>query len=246
MRRHVVGVFNGLPEGATFVVQGYTLRISYVGGAFGNQVTLTVVSNAGLPCDAYSDVDGASPFCPSVEWMKKRGVTLGCAAGLYCPNSPTNRLQMALFMNRLGVTLTNVQAKVETAPGPFNPSGNPVLCTTADVAAASYERRTYLDAVFMGLGQGTAEINVALVGSLNGGVTWIQLGPPVPAGTVNGHWANVRVNGDRDVAPTEVMRYGLRITRLSGAGELAASRCVLRMQSGNRNPNPLPDEATEE
>jgi hypothetical protein len=234
------GAFTGLPEGATFTVQGYVLQISYVGGT-GNDVTLTVVSNSGLPCDAYSDVDAASPFCPNVEWMKKRGVTLGCAVGLYCPASPTTRLQMALFMNRLGTTLTTVPVKIEAAPGPLNPAANPVVCTTGDVAAATFERRASIDAVLMGQGQGTGEMQVEVVGSVDGGAIWVALGPPVPAGVANGRWANVRLNVDRDVAPTEVVRYGLRLTQLSGAGTLAASRCLLRLQTGNRNPNASPD-----
>jgi hypothetical protein len=148
---------------------------------------------------------------------------------------------MALFMNRLGTTLTNVPVRIETAPGPLNPAANPVVCTTGDVAAATYERRASIDAVLMAQGQGTAEINVELVGSVDGGAIWVALGPPVPAGVANGRWANVRLNVDRDVAPTEVVRYGLRLTQLAGTGTLAASRCLLRLQTGNRNPNASPD-----
>jgi hypothetical protein len=39
----ISGIFAGLPEGATFVVNGMTFRISYVGGT-GNDVTLTRVA----------------------------------------------------------------------------------------------------------------------------------------------------------------------------------------------------------
>ena len=56
-------------------------------------------------CAGFTDVDSASPFCDEVQWMKNRGVTLGCTATEYCPNQDVTRLQMALFMFRLGDTL---------------------------------------------------------------------------------------------------------------------------------------------
>jgi hypothetical protein len=93
----------------------------------------------------------------------------------------------------------------------------------------------------MGQGQGSAEINVELVGSVNAGVTWVTLGAPVPVGLADAHWANVRLNADRDVAPSEVVRYAIRVTRLSGTGTVAESRCQLRLQVSNRNPNASPD-----
>ena len=59
------------------------------------------------PCGGFTDVDDTNPahapFCDSVEWMKNRGITLGCTSTtLYCPNDPVSRLQMAAFLYRLG------------------------------------------------------------------------------------------------------------------------------------------------
>lgn len=58
------------------------------------------------PCAGFTDVDDTSPahapFCANVEWIRNRGITLGCAPGLYCPDDPVTRLQMAAFLNRLG------------------------------------------------------------------------------------------------------------------------------------------------
>jgi hypothetical protein len=54
-------------------------------------------------CAGFVDVDSVSSFCPSVAWVKSRGITLGCTdATHYCPNDPVTRLQMAAFMYRLG------------------------------------------------------------------------------------------------------------------------------------------------
>ena len=57
------------------------------------------------PCAGFNDVDSADPFCPSVQWIKARGITLGCSGSAYCPNDGVSRLQMAAFMMRLGEAL---------------------------------------------------------------------------------------------------------------------------------------------
>jgi hypothetical protein len=60
--------------------------------------------------------------------------------------------------------------------------------------------------------------------------------------TVGGRWANVRANADRDVAITEVVRYGVRLSRISGATGFSQARCVVRLLTGNRTPSVSPDE----
>jgi hypothetical protein len=58
------------------------------------------------PCAGFTDVDTSNPnqvgFCPSVEWIRNRGVTTGCGGTLYCPDADVTRLSMAAFMKRLG------------------------------------------------------------------------------------------------------------------------------------------------
>jgi hypothetical protein len=230
----VVGAFGGLPEGAVITVTGVQLQISYIGGD-GNDVTLTVFQNSGLICTPFTDVDQASPFCPNVQWMKNRGVTIGCTTTtVYCPNDPTTRLQMAVFMNRLGNVLTETPTVVEQGSAGGNPDANSVVCQTANMAAANYERHVRLDGLLMGLGDGTNQIAVEAVASVDNGANWISLTAPAAFGTVAGRWANVRVNADRDVAPTEVVRYGLRLSRISGTTSFSESRCALRLLTGNR------------
>lgn len=60
----------------------------------------------GAPCAGFTDVDDTSAFCANVAWAKNRGVTLGCAATLYCPGDPVTRLQMAAFVSRLDRVLS--------------------------------------------------------------------------------------------------------------------------------------------
>ncbi len=54
-------------------------------------------------CDGFTDVDSANAtYCPAVAYLKDRGVTLGCTGTTYCPNDFVTRLQMALFLQRMG------------------------------------------------------------------------------------------------------------------------------------------------
>lgn len=52
------------------------------------------------PCTTamFDDVPVSSPFCPWVQEMALRGVTGGCGGGSFCPSSPIDRAQMAVFL----------------------------------------------------------------------------------------------------------------------------------------------------
>lgn len=56
------------------------------------------------PCAGFTDVADNDPFCPDIGWAKNRGISQGCATGLYCPNDATTRAQMAAFLHRFGAT----------------------------------------------------------------------------------------------------------------------------------------------
>ena len=51
-------------------------------------LALPVAPALALPCAGFTDVDDTSPFCPNVEWLSNRGITLGCAA-TRCTVPPT-------------------------------------------------------------------------------------------------------------------------------------------------------------
>ena len=57
-------------------------------------------SYAPPPCTAptFSDVPCSSGFSPWIYELVRRGITSGCATGLYCPGSPNTRAQMAIFL----------------------------------------------------------------------------------------------------------------------------------------------------
>ena len=69
----------------------------------------------GGTCNGFSDVQPADSFCNASEWLANRGVTLGCAAGQYCPAQNVTRAAMALFMQRLGDALTPQYAQTTEA-----------------------------------------------------------------------------------------------------------------------------------
>jgi hypothetical protein len=45
----------------------------------------------------FADVPSTNPFCPWIEELARRGITAGCGGGNYCPLSPVDRGQMAVF-----------------------------------------------------------------------------------------------------------------------------------------------------
>ena len=139
----------------------HELRAEYVGDgsllASSGSALHTVVAVAGQHCAGFDDVDAASPFCASVEWMKNRAVSLGCAPFDYCPSADVSRLGMAAFMDRLGAALgpavvwTTVQYP-QVYPAMW-------LVCPASVPAAAYPRTVYVDAVVSGIGSAAGTLD---------------------------------------------------------------------------------------
>ena len=71
----------------------------------------------------FADVPAASPFCPFVEELFRRGVVAGCGGGNYCPGNAVTRAEMSVIVLRT-----------------LDPTLEPPACTTpvfADVPAGS-------------------------------------------------------------------------------------------------------------
>lgn len=191
------------------------------------------------PCTGFTDVDSTNAFCPNVEWLKNRAVTLGCTSTtLYCPTDPVSRLAMAAFMNRLGTALTPALLRVDAAPGAINLDATPVVCQTTDFAVTGFPRRAYADLTFTGVAAADIDIGADLVASLDGGTTWGPLNAVASRGFVpaNG-WGQVSNLGHVDLAVGDNMRFGVRMTRGAGNGtaNLTDSRCELRTLIYSRN-----------
>jgi hypothetical protein len=190
----------------------------------------TVEAVAAPPCAGFNDVDAVASVCPDVEWIKNRGVTLGCAAGLYCPNNSVRRDQMAAFMNRLGEALTPQQLLVDASPGAADLDANTVVCQTANFAVTGYPRRAYLDLAFAGMAPAAVDLAANLVMSTNSGASWTQVTTLANRGSVpaNG-WGNLANLGTQDLTVGQNVRFGVRLNRVSGSADLSDSRCNLRV-----------------
>ncbi len=201
---------------------------------------------AAQACAGFSDVLASSSFCPNVEWLKNRGVTTGCGAGTtYCPNDSVTRLQMAIFMNRLGTALTPVVLTPGTAAASaVNLAAPVVLCQTPDYAVTgaglAYPRRAYVHGT-TNLSLPTANVDgrARVLVSTNGGGTWAPLAnsdhyATLYTGSTPGQHATLTPFGWVDVNVGQTVRFGLDVTRFLGTGNVTAS-CAVHAQIGNRN-----------
>ena len=191
------------------------------------------------PCAASPTSTPRARFCPNVEWLKNRAVTLGCTSTtLYCPTDAVSRLAMAAFMNRLGTALTPAMLRVDVAPGAVNLDATPVVCQTTDFAVTDYPRRAYADLTFAGIAAADIDIGADLVASLDGGTTWGPLNAVGSRGFVpaNG-WGQVSNLAHVDLDVGDTMRFGVRMNRGAGNGtaNLTDSRCELRTLIYSRN-----------
>ena len=190
------------------------------------------------PCAGFDDVDAASAFCPNVEWIRNRAVTLGCSATQFCPDGAVSRLSLAAFVNRLGSALTPVELRTETAPGAIDLDGAAVVCQTGDAAAKTFPRHAQVDAVLAMSASADTGVGAELVMSGDGGASWT----PIVAAAHRGYapadrWGTLSTLGAVDVDAGASVRFGMRLSRggLPGSGGLADSRCSLRAQLVSRD-----------
>lgn len=97
----------------------------------------------------FTDVPSTHPYFPHIQKMKHLGITSGCTATTYCPDDPTTRGQMAVFLIRGRYGLAAGQAVPSTPVRYFTdvPSDHPYfafiqkmrdLGITAGCSATSY------------------------------------------------------------------------------------------------------------
>jgi hypothetical protein len=190
------------------------------------------------PCAGFADVDDSDaitgPFCTSVQWIKNRGVTLGCVLTpqlLYCPFDNVTRLQMAAFMKRLGDALTPIRLTNDLRPGAVDLDLNPVVCQTADFAVTNFPRTAYADATLSMSAAADVSFAGELVFSLDTGTTWTALNTQVNLGSAPANqYGSLSDIGTKDLDVGQNVRFGLRLRRggIASAVNLTDSRCQLR------------------
>jgi hypothetical protein len=195
-------------------------------------------------CGGFSDVFPTDFFCTSVEWIKNRGVTLGCAAGLYCPNDFVPRSQMSAFMERLGKSLTPTVLSVsEAADGTYDPPAR--YCITAPLTITGYPRQATANATLYNF---ASPVNKVVFGqpaySTDGGTTWLAFPGPVNGQSSGGQtYATMPMNGGPlDLAVGTTYRFAVALFTLQ-AGASTQGTCHLMVRIDNRNPTTSPLDA---
>ncbi len=75
--------------------------------AFLIRARLAIPPTQGFPfldTSSFADVAPSNPFYGSIQKMKELGITNGCSQFLYCPEEPTTRGQMSVFLTRTFLT----------------------------------------------------------------------------------------------------------------------------------------------
>lgn len=194
-------------------------------------------------CAGFNDVDAASPFCSSVQWMSNREITSGCAPGAYCPDSAVSRLAMAAFMFREGRALTPEDLARVSAQGTLNLSGSAMVACfdpARNYAVTAYPRRARLQAfanVFSASVSSVISIQPAY--SMDGGTNWT----PIPSSAVSASIYTGRtpdddrtvvVHGELDLAVGQSYLFGLIFSGAPAPASLGYY-CTVQTRIHNRN-----------
>jgi hypothetical protein len=190
------------------------------------------------PCAGFTDVDSASTFCPNVDWLKNRQITLGCTGTTYCPNDYVTRLQMAAFMNRLGAVFTPLVLSVQQFVS--NVASNQVMCVSADVPIADYRRfASAISTVSVSNANPTpVVVGARNVFSTDAGQTWQSFDSPNTGldfayqSVASGFYATVTPLGQERAIFGATFRFGVDV---SVSGTFSGVTCRLRATITNRN-----------
>jgi len=237
------------------LVGGFGVKLGNAGAAATVAVDRVVIAGTiydfeptGTPpvsnCGGFSDVTTSDIYCGAVEWLKNRAVTLGCTATTYCPNDVVTRASMALFLNRLGTTLSPLPTltQQQTASLPVVPFA--VICQTAPTGAATYARTSVAQWSVNLLDSSSGVLSsVYPVLSIDGGVNWLVYANGTAVNGGAGQWRNVAGTANADIGAGESPRFGIGVIGNSGVA-IAASQCQLNTMLINRNPAQSPLDTT--
>jgi hypothetical protein len=185
-------------------------------------------------------------YCTNAEWLKNRAITLGCGGTSYCPNDAVTRGAMALFMNRLGVTLTPSVTFYESTLGATDPGPQPVVCQSGPVSAANYPRQARMRVSMEGVGSATFVLGGRPVYSTDGGSLWQWPNNlAFRTGMTSGFWNQLTAETPINLAAGATYIFGIQLYLVSGRGTLPESRCHWTLEIDNANGTSSPfDTAT--
>jgi len=221
----------------------HVLRTLLLTGLFTLPVALLPAVVHAAPCAGFTDVDDSSSFCPNVEWLKNRSVTLGCTSTtLYCPTDLVNRLSMAAFMNRVGTALTPAFLRKRDASTTLSLATERIVCVTDPFAVTGFPRTAIVQGMLnIYTPDAGLDVRAAVVVSTDNGTTWSLSGTEGNAyGALH---SGLTPADDLSLYPTNFIdlnvgasyRFAIRATRLSGTGAVVNLYCENLVQVHNRN-----------
>lgn len=169
-------------------------------------------SAAAAPCSGFADVDSGSAFCANVEWVRNRGITLGCTATQFCPAEPVSRLQMATFMRRLGAALQPAFLNAHQYVSNVTGDGSRILCQVVADPAPVPRIATPSSVVLTYHAGAGGTVFAGLVLSEDQGATWTYwshglTGQHHPAGGIG---SQSPAAPPRDVPVGTGLRFGIK------------------------------------
>lgn len=219
------------------------MRRCLVRTAVAGMLAFSSASAVGAPCAGFSDVQDTDSFCTAVEWLKNRSITLGCAAGAYCPGDVVSRASMALFLNRLGTALTPRLEFVEAALGAVDPDASPTLCPTVQIPSTAYPRQALVSVAFGGQSAGDLGYAARAMVSTDNGTSWNSLTNPandIRESVVGAAWTNTAASGVYAIPATQSVRFAVGVARYSGASDFTQARCHVTANVLNANGTSTP------
>jgi hypothetical protein len=205
---------------------------------------------AAQSCAGFTDVAAASAFCPNVEWMKNRGITIGCTSStLYCPNDFVTRLSMAVFMNRLGKALTPELLYREEIPGviaiPAAAAAPARICQSAVSTATAYPRSATIHAAISGLSNAASvSWRGGIAVSVNAGPWTLVPNSEFRASSGANAWSFTAPDSTVAVNANTTLQVALTVGRddvIAGTtGDFANSRCQVVVEIENQNGSSSP------
>ena len=220
-------------------------------------VTMAATGTASAQnCVGFVDVLASSGFCPNVEWLKNRAITMGCSIpNSYCPNDSVTRLSMAAFLNRLGTALTPIEmTPVSVAAAPRVLTTPIIICQTTDFTVPTlftvglpppFPRRAYVyGAAHLSVPTAGVDVQASVQFSTNAGASWTPITTSAQyaslyTGGSPGNHVTLSPFGWQDVNVGQTIRFGVAIARFLGTGDVTAG-CNLSVSIGNRNAGSSP------
>lgn len=198
-------------------------------------------------CVGLGDVPANASYCPSVQFLKNRAITLGCTATTYCPNDAVTRAQMALFMNRLSTSLEPVFVSASQSANPAINSGG-VACQTGSFIVGNAPRVATATAMLYHNAATAQRVTARIVYSTDGGTTWQAFSPfyTLATNVANGFATQSPVAEPTLFTVGQLVKFGIRTGEFGTAPTVADSGCSITVRIDNHNGTSFPyDVATE-